>query len=106
MFIVPIPRFRVDRLPNRTEYTQAAQIMTLNVVFSLSTQQPDGSGSGIELGQFVLFNRFPIARGSWVYWRGFEDSRGHAVGEGSVDDVTRMMILDLRRKTESMNTYV
>ena len=58
----------------------------------MSTQQPDGSRSGIELSQFVLCNCFPIARGSGVYGRGFEDSRGHAVGEGSVDDVsvTRM----------------
>ena len=34
-----------------------------------------------------------------VYWRGFEDSRGYAVGEGPVDDVsvTRMKMLELRK---------
>lgn len=88
VFIVPIPRFRVDWLSNTTENTQTAQIMTLNMLFSKSTQQPDGSGSRIELSQFVLFNRFPIARGSGVYGGGFEDSCGHAVGERSVDNVT------------------
>jgi hypothetical protein len=88
MFIVPIPRFRVNWLSNTTKNTQTAQIMTLNMLFSKSTQQSDGSGSGIELSQFVLFNRFPIARGSGIYGSGFEDSCGHAVGERSVDDVS------------------
>ena len=76
------------------------------MLFSMSTQQPDGSGSGIKLGQFVLFNRFPIARGSGVYGRGFEDSRGHAVGKGSVDDVsvTGMKKLELRMKLKKKLT--
>ena len=62
--------------------------MTLNMLFSKSAQQPDGSGSRIELSQFVFCNRFPIARGSGVYRCGFKDSCGHAVGKGSIDDVT------------------
>ena len=76
------------------------------MLFSMSSQQPDGSGSGIELSQFVLCNRFPIARGRGVYGRRFEDSRGHAVGEGSVDDVsvTRMKKLNLRKS--GLNAYV
>jgi hypothetical protein len=99
VFIVPIPRFRVDGLSNSTKNTQTAQIMTLNMMFSKSTQQPDGSGSGIELSQFVLCNRFPIARGSGVYGGGLEDGRGYAVGEGSVDDVsvTRMKNFYLKK---------
>lgn len=99
MFIVPIPRFRVDWLSNTTKNTQTAQIMSLNMLFSKSTQQPDSSGSGIEMSQFVLVNRFPISRGSGVYGGGFEDSRSHTVGEGSVDDVsvTRMKKLELRK---------
>ena len=92
VFIAPIPRFRVDWLPNRTKNTQAAQIVTLNMLFSKSTQQSDGSGTGIELSQFVLINRFPISRGSGIYGGRFEDGCGHAIGEGSVDDIsaTRM----------------
>ena len=80
--------------------------MTLNMLFSKSTQQPDGSGSGIELSQFVLFNRFPIARWSGVYRGGFKDSRGHAVGEGSVDDVSATRMVKFGFKTERTNTYV
>ena len=62
--------------------------MSLNMLFSKSTQQSNGSGSGIELSQFVFFNSFPIARGSGVYRGGFEDSGGYTVGERSVDDVS------------------
>jgi hypothetical protein len=49
----------------------------------------------------VLFNRFPIARGSGVYRGGFKDSRGHAVVERSVDDISvnqEMKKLELRKK--------
>ena len=108
VFIVPIPCFRVDRLSNSTKNAQAAQIMTLNMMCTLSTQQPDGSGSGIELSQFVLCNRFPIARGSGVYGRGFEDSRANAIGEGSVDDVsaTRMVKLTSKEKRQNQRLRV
>ena len=70
------------------------------MLFSKSTQQADGSGSGIELSQFVFIDRFPISRGSGVYGGRFEDSRGHAVGEGSVDDIsgTRMKMLEMRKE--------
>ena len=88
MFIVPIPRLRVNRLSDTTKNPQTAQIVTLDMLLSMSAQQTDGSGSGIKVSELFVCDRFPITGGSRVYRRGFEDGRAHAICEGSVDDIS------------------
>lgn len=107
MFIIPIPSLRVDRLPNTTEHTQAAQIVILDVVFAEAAKKPDCGGGGIELGQLVLLDGLPVARRCGVYGGGFKDSRRNSICKRAVDDVSarRAMISAVKqaRKHESSN---
>jgi hypothetical protein len=64
----------------------------LDVVRAEPAQEPDGGGRGVELGDFVFGDGFPVPGGCWVDRRGFEDGGGDAVGERAVDDVTGVFV--------------
>jgi len=53
------------------------------------TEQTDNSGCRVELREFMLFDRLPVARGSRVDGGRFEDCGGDTVGERAVDDVAQ-----------------
>lgn len=73
MLIVPIPRLRIDRLSNTSENPQTAQIVVLDVVRSKATEETDGGGCGVELGEFVFVDGLPVSGGGGVHWGGLKD---------------------------------
>lgn len=68
-----MPCLRVDRLTDRAEYTERAEVVALDVVVAETAKQTDGGGCGVELGDFVLLDGLPVARWCGVDGRGFED---------------------------------
>ena len=88
MVVVPVPCLGVDRLTDGTEDAERGEVVALDVVVAETTEETDGGGSGVELGEFVLLDGLPVARGCRVDRCRLEDGCGYAVGEGTVDDVT------------------
>ena len=62
--------------------------MPVDVVRAEPTEETDSGGCGVELGDFVFGDGFPVAGGSRVDGGGLEDGGCDAVGEGAVDDIT------------------
>ncbi|RUP44289.1 hypothetical protein BC936DRAFT_149675 [Jimgerdemannia flammicorona] len=78
LFVIPLPRLRVDRLTDGSDDTQGGQIMALDPRVSKTTEGADGGGCGVELGDLVLRDDLPET--GWV-------GRGGAERERAVDDV-------------------
>ncbi len=88
VFVVPVPRLGVDGLADGAKHPQRRQVMAFNVLVTKAAKQTDGSRRRVELGDAVLLNCLPIARGSRVDGSRLENGRSHAVRKGTVDDVT------------------
>ena len=106
MVVVPVPSLGVDRLTDGAQYPDRAKVVGFNVVLAQTTKETDGSWSGVEVGQFVLLDGFPVARWSGINGGGFEDGSGDAIGKGSVDDVTNETYEVRGRGCARCETYV
>ena len=62
MAIIPIPRLGVDGFADTTQNTERAEVVVFDVVFAGSAEETDGGGSGVVLGEFVLFDDLPVSR--------------------------------------------
>jgi hypothetical protein len=60
----------------------------LGVVFTETTEETDGGGSGVEVGNLVLLDGLPVTGWGRVNGGGFEDGGGDTIEKRSVDDVT------------------
>ena len=58
-----MPGFLVDRLANRTEHAQRAQVVAFHVFISACHQGTNRRGGRIELGDLVFFANRPIPAG-------------------------------------------
>ena len=87
MFIIPVPRLRVDRFADGPEDADAAEIVVLDVLRTEPAEETDGGRRGVKVRELVLVHRLPITRGRGIHGRRFEEGRGDAVAQGSVDDV-------------------
>lgn len=87
MLVVPVPSLGVDRFADAAKDAETREIVWLHVVCTETAKETDGGGGGVELGEFVLFDGLPVARGRGVDRSRFKDGGGDAVGEGTVDDV-------------------
>lgn len=90
VLVIPVPCLRVDGFADAAEHPQTTQIVALNVVRSKTAQKTNSSGRRVELGELIFVDGLPIARRSGINRGRFEDSRGHPVGEGSVNNVARL----------------
>src|SRR5690554_3966928 len=88
LFIVPVPRLRVDKLSHSSNDPQAGQIVTLKPFITQPTKRADGRGCSIKLRDLVLCNQFPVTRGCWICWEGFEEDGSRAQSQGSIDNVS------------------
>lgn len=88
MFVVPVPSLGVDRLTDTAQYSDGAEVVGLDVMFTKTAEETDGSGSGVEVGNLVLLNGLPVAGWGGVNWGRFEDGGGNTVEKRPVDDVT------------------
>jgi hypothetical protein len=87
MFVVPVPGFRVDRFSDRSKDTERAEIMTLNVLGTQTTQEANSSRGRVELSEFMLGYSLPITRRSGIDGRRFKDRGGDSVEKRAIDDV-------------------
>lgn len=83
-----MPSLGIDGFTDTAQHSERAEVVGVDVVLTETTEEPDGGGSRVELGDLVLLDRLPVTRWSGVNRGGFEDSGGDTVEKGSVDDVT------------------
>jgi len=86
--VVPVPSLGVDWLTDTTQYSEGAEVMGVDMVFTETTEETNCSGSGVKLGNLVLLNGLPVAGWGGVNRRRFKDGCGDTVEKRSVDDVT------------------
>ena len=86
--IVPVPSLRVDGLTNATQHSEGAKVVGMDVVLTETTEEADGGGSSVDVGNLVLLNGLPVARWGRINGGGFEDSGGDTIEKGPVHDVT------------------
>ena len=98
--IIPLPRFRVDRFADRTQQSQAGQIMLERQLAAPLHERPDGGRRGVELRHPVALDDVPQPilgpvrrtragplRLPRRVGRAFVHDRRRTVGERAVDDV-------------------
>jgi hypothetical protein len=83
-----MPSLGIDRLANTTQHPDRAEIVAADVLFTETTEETDGGGRSVELGDLVLLNSLPVTGWGRVNGGGFEDDGGDAVEKRSVDNVT------------------
>lgn len=88
VFVEPMPSFGVDRFPNTSQYTNAAEIVALDVFCAESTKETYSCGSRIELCELVLLNSLPVTRGCGIYGRGFEHGCRDTIGKRAVNNIS------------------
>jgi len=88
VIVVPVPSLGVDRLANGTQYSDGAEIVGLDVVFSETAEETDGGWSRVEVGKLVFLSGLPVTGWGRVNGGRFEDSGGDTVEKRPVDDVT------------------
>ena len=88
VIVVPVPSLGVDRLADTTQYSESAKVVGVDVVLTETTEETDGGGSSVNVGNPVLLDGLPVAGRGRINGGRFEDSGGDTIKEGSVDDVT------------------
>ena len=86
--VVPVPGLGVDRLADRTDDPQRAQVMRFYVLRAVTTQEANRRGRRIELRQLALLDHLPIPRRRRVNGGRFEYRCGGAVCQWAINDVT------------------
>ena len=61
MIVIPMPRLGIDRLSDGTQHTERREIVILDVMFAQPTEETDGGGCRVELGQFVFLDGLPVS---------------------------------------------
>jgi hypothetical protein len=87
VLVIPVPRFRVDRLADTSQDTQGAEIMALNVVRPKTTKESDSGGGRVKLGELVFRNGLPVTRGRGIDRSGLKHGGGDPVCERAVNNV-------------------
>ena len=85
--VIPLPRFRIDRLAHRAEEPQRLAAGLLHRVFARLHQRADRGRRGVEDVDLVLVDHLPEARHRRIVRHAFEHQRRGAVRERAVDDV-------------------
>src|SRR3989344_495231 len=85
--VIPLPGFRVDRLPAAADQAQAGAVGAFDRAPAFTHQRTQGGGRGIEDVHLVFVDHLPEARGARVVGHAFEDQAGSAVGQRAVDDI-------------------
>ena len=86
--VVPVPGLGIDRLADRTDDPQRAQVVGFYVLRAVTTQEANRRGRRIELRQLALLDHFPIPRRRRVNGGRFEYCSGGTVCQWAIDDVT------------------
>ena len=84
---VPEPRLRVDRLADRAEQLQRAQVVPLHRLRTGLDERPDQSRRRVVLRDLVLLDDRPMAVDVRIGRVALIQHAGHAVGQRRVDDV-------------------
>ena len=84
---VPEPGLGIDRLADRAEQADRAEIVLLHRPFALAHQGADRGRGGVEDVDLVPLDRVPEAAAVRIVRHAFEHEAGRAVGERAVDDI-------------------
>ncbi len=82
-----MPGFGIDGFSHATYDAERAQVGLFYMLLTQAAEEADCCRSSIEVGELMLVDSLPEARGGWVYWRGFEDGGGDTVCKRAVDKV-------------------
>ena len=85
--VVPLPRFRIDRLADGAEQAQRFARGLLHRAVAALHQRADRGRRGVDDVDLVLVAHFPEARGGRIVRHALEHQRDGAVGERAIDDV-------------------
>ncbi len=85
--VVPLPRFRVDRLAHGAEQPERFPARVLHMLVARAHQRADRRRRGVEDVDLVLVDHLPEARGVRIVRHALEHQRDRAVGERPVDDI-------------------
>lgn len=85
--VQPVPCLGVDGLADGADDTEGAEVCLLHVRLTETTEETDGSGSGVEVGDAVLVDGLPEARWGGVDGSRLEHGGGDTVSERTVDNV-------------------
>ncbi len=85
--VVPVPRFGIDRLTDRTQQAQARTIGAFDRGGAFGHHRADGGRRGVENVHLVLVDDLGDTRDVRVVGHPFVHQRGRAVGQRAVDDV-------------------
>lgn len=86
--VVPVPCLGVNRLADRTDDAQRAQVVLLYVLRAETTQEADRRGRRIELRQLVFVDCLPVPRRRGVDGSRLEDRGGGTVCQWPINDIT------------------
>src|SRR5690606_23721930 len=87
VLVVPLPGFRVDRLADRTQQTQAGTIGTFDRSLALGHHGANGGRGGVEDVDLVLVDDLRHAAHVRIVRHALEHQGGGAVGQRPVDEV-------------------
>lgn len=82
-----MPSLGVDGLADTAQHPDRAEIVAADVLLTETTEETDGGGSSVEVGDLVLLNCLPVTGWGGVNGGGFEDNGSDTVSERSVDGV-------------------
>src|SRR6185369_4389803 len=85
--VIPLPRFRIDRLADRAEQPQRTTRPALHRRIAFAHQRADRGGRGVEDRHLVLVDGLPEAAGVGIVRHALEHQRRCAVRERPVHDV-------------------
>jgi hypothetical protein len=88
MLVVPHPRFGVNRLADRPQQAQAAQVVLVRVLLAPLHKRADGGRRSIEDRRAVLLHNRPESVAVGVVGRAFVHDAGRPVRQRSVHQIT------------------
>ena len=87
MFVVPHPRFRIDRFADGAQQTQRGEIVLLRPLVAPFHERADRRRRGVKNGDAILRNDAPKAIRLRPVRRPFVHQGRRAIGQRAVDDV-------------------
>ena len=86
--MIPVPRFRIDRLAHRSQQAQAGAAGFGHGCIALAHQGADRRGRGVKDIDLVLVDHLPEARTGGIIRHAFEHQGGGAIGQRAIENIT------------------
>ena len=87
VFVIPQPRFGIDRFADGAEHAERGQIIFRRPFIAEPDERADGRGRGVKGIHLELLDNFPEASGIGKRRHAFKHQRGAAVAKRAIDNV-------------------